>query len=246
MQVVSSLSPVEGSLLNAKLVALEACLEPGLTRLNWNSRGIDSFVATTTKAIKEFQALHHSVKKNSAIVEKLVNALAAAQLVADIPAGQGHFGTHAACSHSCCQQPAVHCWAGRVLFGVLHVPAQVTRSADTTPQHLMLNFLHWLCNSAIGMCVCLADKDVMELQEFYEYMEQRRANAVDAAVQRYRSLTPVLGKVGPGSDYDQGCWWPAWHRFQTRPNQTQACHLSSHPAGVRGLCCLFCICCVAG
>lgn len=35
----------------------------------------------------------------------------------------------------------------------------------------------------------------MELQEFYEYMEQHRANAVDAAVQRYRSLTPVLGKV---------------------------------------------------
>lgn len=40
-----------------------------------------------------------------------------------------------------------------------------------------------------------AGTDVMELQEFYEYMEQHRANAVDAAVQRYRSLTPVLGKV---------------------------------------------------
>lgn len=87
LQVVDALSPVEVSLLNAKLSALEACLEPGLTRLNWNSRGIDSFVATTTKAIQEFQALHHSVKKNSAIVEKLVNGLAAAQLVVDLPAG---------------------------------------------------------------------------------------------------------------------------------------------------------------
>lgn len=35
----------------------------------------------------------------------------------------------------------------------------------------------------------------MELQEFYEYMEQHRANAVDAAVLRYHSLTPLLGKV---------------------------------------------------
>lgn len=86
LQVVDALSPVEFSLLNAKLSALEVCLEPGLTRLNWNSRGIDSFVATTTKAINEFQALHHSVKKNSAIVEKLVNGLAASQLVADLPA----------------------------------------------------------------------------------------------------------------------------------------------------------------
>lgn len=78
---------MEVSLLNVKLQALEACLEPGLTRLNWNSRGIDSFVTTTTKAIQEFQALHHSVQKNSAIVEKLVNGLAAAQLVPHLPAG---------------------------------------------------------------------------------------------------------------------------------------------------------------
>jgi hypothetical protein len=35
----------------------------------------------------------------------------------------------------------------------------------------------------------------MELQEFYEHMEQRRAAVVESAVQRYRSLTPLLGKV---------------------------------------------------
>jgi hypothetical protein len=98
--VVDALSPVEVSLLNAKLSALEACLEPGLTSLNWNSRGIDSFVATTTKAINEFQALHHSVKKNSAIVEKLVNGLAATQLVADLPAGaQQNLPEHPVAQH---------------------------------------------------------------------------------------------------------------------------------------------------
>jgi hypothetical protein len=48
------------------------------------------------------------------------------------------------------------------------------------------------------LCCCfVAGGDVMELQEFYEYMEQHRTSAIDAAVQRYRSLTPLLGKVTP-------------------------------------------------
>uniref|UniRef100_A0A383W4S5 Dynein-1, subspecies f n=1 Tax=Tetradesmus obliquus TaxID=3088 RepID=A0A383W4S5_TETOB len=124
-KVTGALSPVEASLLSTRLQDLERCLEPGLVRLNWNNRGIDAFVASTSKAIQEFQGLHHSVQKNSAIVEKLVSGLAAAKLVADLP-----------------------------------------ESAD-----------------------------VMELQEFYEYMEQHRAAVVESAVQRYRSLTPLLGKV---------------------------------------------------
>ncbi|WIA10356.1 hypothetical protein OEZ85_010548 [Tetradesmus obliquus] len=124
-KVTGALSPVEASLLSTRLQDLERCLEPGLVRLNWNNRGIDAFVASTSKAIQEFQGLHHSVQKNSAIVEKLVSGLAAAKLVADLPEGA----------------------------------------------------------------------DVMELQEFYEYMEQHRAAVVESAVQRYRSLTPLLGKV---------------------------------------------------
>lgn len=119
LQVVEALSPVEASLLNAKLSALEACLEPGLTRLNWNSRGIDSFVATTTKAIHEFQGLHHSVKKNSAIVEKLVNGLAAAQLVADLPAG--------ALALSCwCRRLMSACWMTHFSPGRLVLMQQAT------------------------------------------------------------------------------------------------------------------------
>jgi hypothetical protein len=40
-----------------------------------------------------------------------------------------------------------------------------------------------------------AGGEAMELQEFYEHMEQHRAAVVESAVQRYRSLTPLLGKV---------------------------------------------------
>lgn len=87
VQVTGCLTPVEVSLLSAKLAELELCLEPGLVRLNWNNRGIDAFVATTTKAIQEFQALHHSVQKNSAVIEKQVSHMASSKLVADPSAG---------------------------------------------------------------------------------------------------------------------------------------------------------------
>jgi hypothetical protein len=35
----------------------------------------------------------------------------------------------------------------------------------------------------------------MELQEFYEHLEQHRSNVVDTAVKRYHSLTSLMGKV---------------------------------------------------
>jgi hypothetical protein len=37
--------------------------------------------------------------------------------------------------------------------------------------------------------------DLPELQEYYERMEQARAAAVEVAVKKYRSLTPILCKV---------------------------------------------------
>lgn len=52
-----------------------------------------------------------------------------------------------------------------------------------------------LLHALVLVCTAVGG-GVMELQEFYEYMEQHRTSAVDAAMQRYRSLTPLLGKVG--------------------------------------------------
>jgi hypothetical protein len=37
--------------------------------------------------------------------------------------------------------------------------------------------------------------EALELQEYYERMEQARSAAVEAAVKKYRSLTPALCKV---------------------------------------------------
>jgi hypothetical protein len=57
-------------------------------------------------------------------------------------------------------------------------------------------------NSALGLFVPLPPRspgqELLELQEFYERMERARTAAVEAAVKKYRSLTPILCKVGAG------------------------------------------------
>jgi hypothetical protein len=79
----------------------------------------------------------------------------------------------------------------------------------------------------------------MELQEFYEYMEQHRANAVDAAVQRYHSLTPLLGKVGGSCLLRHGrhvhsialpvtCILPLKHTLSLTAARKHLCNLLRH------------------
>jgi dynein heavy chain len=91
-QVTGALTGVEAALLSAKLSELEACLEPGLSRLNWNSRGIHSFVQNAMKSLQEFSSLLNSVQKSSRIIEKVVAGIAAAELVAELPSGTFRLG----------------------------------------------------------------------------------------------------------------------------------------------------------
>lgn len=60
-QVVGVLSPAECDLLSSKLASLARSLEPGFSRLNWNSRGIDDFVGKAGAAVHEFQGLVNQV-----------------------------------------------------------------------------------------------------------------------------------------------------------------------------------------
>jgi hypothetical protein len=60
-QVVGALSDAERDLLSAKLAALAHGLEPGLVRLNWNSRGIDDFVGKAGAAVHEFRGVVNQV-----------------------------------------------------------------------------------------------------------------------------------------------------------------------------------------
>lgn len=70
----------------------------------------------------------------------------------------------------------------------------------------------------------VADGEPPELQEFYERMEQARGAAAEAAVRKYRSLTPILCKVSRGGGMQlawggMGLAAPGWHRGhrQLRP-----------------------------
>jgi hypothetical protein len=65
--VVDSLSPAECDLLSARLAALARSLEPGLARLNWNSRGIDDFVGKANAAVHDFQVLVNQVGRAGAM-----------------------------------------------------------------------------------------------------------------------------------------------------------------------------------
>jgi hypothetical protein len=95
--------------------------------------------------------------------------------------------------------------------------------ADCSQQYVKQS----LCSGPVSA----AGTDVMELQEFYEYMEQHRATAVDAAVQRYCSLTPVLGKVSnkgrtavPQPHHCKGgCLWEAATIMMLRHTQENPC-----------------------
>lgn len=96
-QVISQLTAVEKNLMSQKLYNLEHCLDPGLTRLNWNSLGIKEFIDSCTKSIHEFQSLMNQVQKNSAIIEKVVAGIATARLVAELPQGKSAWLNAASC-----------------------------------------------------------------------------------------------------------------------------------------------------
>lgn len=79
--VLGSLSPVEASLLDAKLGEVRAVLRRGCELLNWNSLSIPEFVKASTDAIKRFESLSKQIQKKAHIIKGVVNAIARAQVV---------------------------------------------------------------------------------------------------------------------------------------------------------------------
>eukprot|EP00899_Mesostigma_viride_P018540 jgi/Mesvir1/26688/Mv20468-RA.1 len=78
---INMLNPVESALLAVRRKELEKVLNAGFSPLNWNSLGIPDFIASCMKAINEFASLVHQVQKNASIIDKVVRAIAAAEIV---------------------------------------------------------------------------------------------------------------------------------------------------------------------
>lgn len=199
-QVVNGLSAAEADLLSARLATLARALEPGLGRLNWSSRGIDDFVAKANAAVHDFQALVNQVRVWG------VACLACGQVLS-INAPAAWLRAAPAQLRVAWGAPAPQAGGARLnpmngqamtlfpsLCGHSHCP-KVTKNAATLEKAV----------SAIAAAQLVADVPASgeppELQEFYERMERARGVAVEAAVRKYRSLTPILCKArggGPG------------------------------------------------
>lgn len=53
-----------------------------------------------------------------------------------------------------------------------------------------------MCEHSMGtVCVVCAEFGACAPQEFYEYMEKTRIEAVDELLKKYRTIPPLLGKV---------------------------------------------------
>lgn len=42
-----------------------------------------------------------------------------------------------------------------------------------------------------------ANEEIMDLQEFYEHIEKQRMQTIEHLVKKYRTISPLLGKVSP-------------------------------------------------
>ena len=119
------------------------------------------------------------VSKNASILEKAVAAIAYAQLVADPPSGAADPA-----------KPCLRAWWGHRIGGSAR-PFSRKPEAAALPRCAFRDVRAALCARPQG-------PEVLELQEFYERMEQGRGAEVEAAVKKYRSLTPILCKVREG------------------------------------------------
>lgn len=78
---VDSVPASERNLLDGMLADLEACLEPGISVLNWNSLGIPEFAARARRAINEFATRVSQVLKHKHDIEASVAEIANACLL---------------------------------------------------------------------------------------------------------------------------------------------------------------------
>ncbi|KAF5830619.1 hypothetical protein DUNSADRAFT_14266 [Dunaliella salina] len=85
-EVIEQLSPIERELMAKKLSELESCLHAGFHTLNWNSLGIPEFIQACRRAINSFLQVVKQVQKNSGIIEQVVHAITAANIVCEPPA----------------------------------------------------------------------------------------------------------------------------------------------------------------
>ncbi|CAD7925016.1 unnamed protein product [Amoebophrya sp. A120] len=80
-EVVGDMSTVQRNLLKGQLRELDACMEPGLGVLNWNSLGILDFIEEGNRGVSTLRSVRDQVEKSQERIENVVDAIEKAILV---------------------------------------------------------------------------------------------------------------------------------------------------------------------
>ncbi|TPX37396.1 hypothetical protein SeMB42_g06902, partial [Synchytrium endobioticum] len=83
--VIDVLEPAELRLLQNHLQELRRALNPGLTRLNWNSLGIPDFISRCNMEINKFSSIVNQIRKNSGNISQIVDLIGRTMLVREPP-----------------------------------------------------------------------------------------------------------------------------------------------------------------
>lgn len=84
-ELIDPLDASERILFANDIATLNMHLKPGFTRLNWNSLGIPEFLGKCNQEISKLASTVHQIRKNSKSIHKVIDHIAKAILVRDIP-----------------------------------------------------------------------------------------------------------------------------------------------------------------
>ncbi|RKO96124.1 hypothetical protein CAUPRSCDRAFT_12174 [Caulochytrium protostelioides] len=78
--VLANLEASERKLLAGHIAALKRTIKPGVTRLNWNSLGIQEFTKRCLVEIGKFSSMVNQIRKNSSTIQQTVEQIARTHL----------------------------------------------------------------------------------------------------------------------------------------------------------------------
>ncbi|TPX31992.1 hypothetical protein SmJEL517_g04802 [Synchytrium microbalum] len=83
--VIDVLDTAERRLLQNHIQELKRALNPGMTRLNWNSLGIPDFISRCSVEINKFSSIVNQIRKNSGNISQIVDMITHTMLVREPP-----------------------------------------------------------------------------------------------------------------------------------------------------------------
>jgi dynein heavy chain len=167
---VGDLTPVQQELLQKQILALDKCLSPGLTPLNWNSLGIHDFIEDGNVGVNQFRASRDQVEGNEERIQTIVDSIENSVLVRPFTWQRQEVMDH-------------------VEFYDYFEKHRVAQVEDLVKQYESIsNFLVKIEETAAGTKTGMAPS----MAEYYHYWERRIFNAITTMLLRGMSSFQTL------------------------------------------------------